>query len=108
MILVIGPHVWAKGETEQEALGEAVSKYGGKLPRYLVYDVHPETYVDQLGEMCYPATLIERDVRPRTVKAVLRGKVIEDNTSMLDDFTWVIVNKEWVRQYLHNNQRRKS
>lgn len=95
MFLVIGPNVWGRGETEAEALKIAVKEYGGrKLPRYLVYDVHPETTLDNQGDICWPHTDDDyENSRPKLIKKVIKGKIVEDHSEELGEYKWVSMHR---------------
>jgi hypothetical protein len=66
--LVIGPGVWGRGETEEQAVNAArkAGHYGRrKLKRYLVYEIDdPEVRVDQDG------FIVHKGKPPRLVKRV--------------------------------------
>jgi len=69
--IVIGPTVWGKGKTEEEALKNAKKEYNGPLPKALVYAVAEDTYVDDIGNFVTPCDA----PRPKLLKRIVGRKV---------------------------------
>lgn len=54
--LAVGPNCWGRGTTDQEAIKNARKAFSVSLNgrfRYILYDVDPSTYVDEMGGFCY-------------------------------------------------------
>lgn len=56
--LCVGPHCWGSGATAEEAIKNAKSNrvkvYEGKAGwRYILFDAAADTYVNQMGDLCY-------------------------------------------------------
>ena len=56
--IAIGPFCWGRGVTRDQAMDTMRKK--GRLRKngkfaFLVYKVHPDTHVDGMGELNYPA-----------------------------------------------------
>lgn len=62
-VLVVGDRVWGKGETMKEALTKM--RKNGKSSKYLVYIAHKDSYVDDMGSLCYP-----KDCPPKLIHKV--------------------------------------
>lgn len=66
-VMILGPHAWAKGKTEAEAMrGYKKHRYVRTEHEVLVLDVDPEATVDEMGYVERP-----RDAEPsRELKRV--------------------------------------
>jgi hypothetical protein len=55
MFIAIGPNVWGRGETKEEALKKAAGVRGArKLPKYAIYQSDdPAIFVTGMGHLCY-------------------------------------------------------
>lgn len=72
--LVIGWQCWGKGDTEKDAMTKCRKANGGKVSTYLVYSAPDDTYVDDMGNLCYNECA-DQD-RPKVVKRVRNGKAV--------------------------------
>lgn len=61
IILVVGDRAWGKGATLDEARDKMV-QCGGKRCHYVAYVAHPDTRVDEMGDLCFPT-----DQRPKLI-----------------------------------------
>lgn len=53
--ICIGPNVWGKGDTQEEALKKARKIYGGmSMQEYDIHRVHKDTRVNDMGHWVYP------------------------------------------------------
>lgn len=52
--LAMGPHIWGKGPSIQEAVKRALREGAprGRVP-IIVWEVTPEAYVDGMGSLCW-------------------------------------------------------
>lgn len=63
-ILVIGTGVWGKGDDVHEALAH-MRREGSASKKYLVYIIHPDSYVDGMGRINYPVDYPPKKIMER-------------------------------------------
>lgn len=70
--IAIGPNVWGKSDTAEEAIRKARREYGRKLADYDLFSVGPDTTVSGLGGFEYP----HDGPKPQLVRKVRKGKLL--------------------------------
>jgi hypothetical protein len=71
-ILAIGDRAWGKGETIPLALGNMI-KAGGSRRCYILYIVHPDSYVTEMGDIAFPGEHPPKEIHRVGTKKVKPG-----------------------------------
>lgn len=61
--LAVGPNLWARGFTKEQALDTLV-RQGGSRKKFVLYETVPGVYVNDMGMITYPGVCQELGIEP--------------------------------------------